>query len=309
MKTAFVTHQDCLKHITPPGHPECASRLQAVIERLNKSDFNSLTKIKAPLGKTSHLKLAHPAEYIKKIERLIPKNSINRIDDDTFLSPGSYIAALRGVGSIIKAIDLVMSQKFQNAFCATRPPGHHAEKTKSMGFCLFGNVAIGAKYLIKKYKLKRVVVIDFDVHHGNGTQDILWNETSALFISIHQMPLFPGTGYASETGLMNNIINLPLKSGSTGSEACTLFESVVSPKIKAFRPEFILVSAGFDAHTKDPLANLNWCNGDFAMMTRLILSLATEFCDKRVVSSLEGGYDIGALAESVASHVKVLMEA
>ena len=164
-------------------------------------------------------------------------------------------------------------------------------------------------FALKKYKLKRVVVIDFDVHHGNGTQDILWNETSALFISIHQMPLFPGTGYASETGLMNNMINLPLKSGSTGSEACTLFESVVSPKIKAFRPEFILVSAGFDAHTKDPLANLNWCNGDFAMMTRLILSLATEFCDKRVVSSLEGGYDIGALAESVASHVKVLMEA
>ena len=309
MKTAFITHPDCLNHITPSGHPECINRLEGITQRLNKSDFNALLRIKAPLGKISNLRLGHPENYIEKIASLIPKTSIHAIDNDTFVSPDSYKAALRGVGSITKAIDLVMAQKVKNAFCATRPPGHHAEKKKAMGFCLFGNVAIGAKYLLQKYKLNKVAIIDFDVHHGNGTQNILWDETRTLFISMHQMPLFPGTGYASENGSENNIINVPLPAESKGSEACEIFETSISPKLRAFEPDFVLISAGFDAHINDPLANLNWSTQDFATITNLILNIAREFSNKRVVSTLEGGYDIDSLTESVAIHVKALMEA
>lgn len=309
MKTAFITHSDCLSHLTPSGHPENSDRLAVIINRLSGADFRDLKKLKAPLGKIVDICRAHPLEHIKKIQRLVPKEGLSRIDGDTFLANGSFRAALRGAGAVTKAIDLVLAKKYKNVFCATRPPGHHAEKKQAMGFCLLGNISIGAKYLLEKHNFNKVAIVDFDVHHGNGTQDIVWDEGRALFISMHQMPLFPGTGSSSEIGERNNVLNIPLKEGSDGAYATNILKTVVLPRLKLFKPEFILISAGFDAHKNDPLANLNWTTKDFGKITRLLLTAAGTLCNNRVVSSLEGGYNLDALKDSVAIHVKSLMEA
>ena len=308
MKTAFITHDDGLNHHTPVGHPESIHRLQSVFERLGMHDFKDLKRFKAPIGKIEDVLRAHPLEHVKNLETLIPKEDMIGIDGDTFMSNRSFRAALRGVGAVTKAIDLVMDKKVKNAFCAMRPPGHHAEKTRAMGFCLFGNIGIGTKYLLQKYKLNKVAVVDFDVHHGNGTQDLLWNEPDALFISMHQMPLFPGTGSSYETGESDNVLNIPLTSGTDGLNAINIIKTVVIPRLESFNPDFILVSAGFDAHKRDPLANLNWETGDFKKITQLLVQASADLCGNRLVSSLEGGYDLEALKDSVAVHVKSMME-
>lgn len=308
MTTAFLTHPDCLDHITPSGHPERVERLEVILNRIDAPEFSDLDRIEAPLGTVDQVLLAHPLSYYRRIESAIPDSGIVTLDADTYLSPGSLNAALRGVGAATKAVDLVLDGEADNAFCATRPPGHHAETSTAMGFCLFGNVAIAAKHALQNRGLDRVAIVDFDVHHGNGTQDLVWNEPGIFFASTHQMPLYPGSGYPSERGAHNNILNVPLNSGADGSALINAFRQSILPAVRRFKPELLLVSAGFDGHRADPLAGLNFETSDFAQVTRLLCDFATDACDGRVVSVLEGGYDLEALADSVAAHVKVLME-
>ena len=309
MKTAFISHSDCLKHLTPPYHPESSQRLQTILNRLNNSEFSELLRVKAPMGKIKDIMRVHPERYIKKIGDLKPNHDIISVDADTYLSSGSYTASLRSVGAVIKAVDLVMGSKAKNAFCATRPPGHHAEKEKAMGFCLFGSVAIGAKYALEVYNLNRIAIVDFDVHHGNGTQNLLWDEPRILFFSSHQYPLFPGSGASAEIGLHNNIINLPISPNTDGSHYIKMLRQKIIPKLFDYRPQLLILSAGFDAHTQDPLSNLNWETKDYATITNLLVKVAAKTCNNRVVSFLEGGYNLTALGDSVEAHVRVLMEA
>ena len=305
MVTALFTHPDCDQHREPPGHPEQAARLTAVARALAGMD---LLRLDAPLGDEAAIARCHPAHYIARIRDAIPAQGWAQIDGDTYLAPGSYNAALRGVGAACAAVDMVLSGKAANAFLATRPPGHHAETDTAMGFCIFGTVAIAAKHALEQHGLTRVAIVDFDVHHGNGTQDLLWDEPRILFASSHQMPLYPGSGAAHEVGAHRQIINLPLRPGSTGADMRAAYATHILPKIDAFAPELILVSAGFDAHRDDPLANLNWATDDFAWLTTQICDLADRHCAGRVVSALEGGYDLPALAASAAAHVTVLKE-
>ena len=251
----------------------------------------------------------HPEVYLATIEAAVPASGYVSLDADTHMSPGSLEAAQRGVGGCCAAVDAVLADEVGNAFVAMRPPGHHAEHATAMGFCLFGNVAIAAKRALDFHGLDRVAVIDFDVHHGNGTQDLLWNEERALFCSSHQMPLYPGTGAANETGASGNIVNVPLDPMTGSVVMRRAYDDMIFPAVEQFKPQLILVSAGFDAHQADPLANLMWTTEDFGWVTRRICELADELCDGRVVSTLEGGYDLDALAASVAAHVTVLMEA
>lgn len=308
MSTAFFTHPDCLKHVTPPGHPEQVARLEYVWEALKAPEFDALQRLEAPLGDTAEILRCHPESYIKKVRDAVPEDGWNSLDADTHVSPGSLNAALRGVGAICQAVDMVVAGAVANVFCATRPPGHHAERETSMGFCLFGNAAIAAKRALDHHGLSRVAVVDFDVHHGNGTQDLLWDETRALFISSHQVPLYPGTGEIHETGTANNIMNLPLAPGAGGREFRALMEKTALPALDDFAPELVLISAGFDAHAADPLANINLTERDFAWVTGQLCDIADKHAGGRVVSTLEGGYDLDALAASVAAHVNVLME-
>jgi acetoin utilization deacetylase AcuC-like enzyme len=267
-----------------------------------------LLRLEAPLGSLADVLRCHPQTYIDRICAAVPARGWSQIDGDTYLTPGSYTAALRGVGAACAAVDMVLSGAATNAFIATRPPGHHAETDTAMGFCLFGAVAIAAKYALDHHGLSRVAIVDFDVHHGNGTQDVLWDEPRVLFASSHQMPLYPGTGAAHETGAHGQIINLPLRPNSTGADMRAAYAAQILPQIDAFAPELILISAGFDAHRDDPLANLNWATGDFAWLTERICDLADRHCAGRVVSALEGGYDLPALAAATAAHVTVLKE-
>ena len=245
----------------------------------------------------------HPQDYVDKVTRAIPARGWASLDGDTHLSPGSLTAALRAVGGMVAAVDAVMAGAATNAFVAGRPPGHHAETATAMGFCLFGTVAIGAKRLLDHHGLSRVAIVDFDVHHGNGTQDLLWDEARVLFLSSHQMPLYPGTGAAHERGALGQIINIPLRSGSGSTAMRAAYEAQVFPALEAYKPEFILISAGFDAHEDDPLAGLNWQDEDYAWITRRLLDIADTHCCGRVVSTLEGGYDLEALEHSVAAHL------
>ncbi len=308
MTTLLIENPAGLDHIMPPGHPEQVPRLEAVNAALAAPAFSGLARQEAPLAEEADLLLAHPQGYIDAIKGAMPEAGLVALDPDTHASPGSWDAALKCVGGMITAVDAVLDGRANNAFLATRPPGHHAEKTRAMGFCFFGTVAIGALHALERRGLSRVAIVDFDVHHGNGTQDILWDETRTLFVSSHQMPLFPGTGAASERGAANNILNLPLPPGSDGPYMRGVYEARVFPALRAFAPEMILISAGFDAHRADPLANLTWDETDFSWVTREICALADEICDGRVVSTLEGGYDLPALAASVAAHVTELME-
>jgi len=304
MTTAMITHSDCLSHVTPTGHPEQVARLERVLAALQG---RALEQVEAPLGRIEDLRLCHPQAHIDHIRAAEPDEGIVQIDPDTWMSPGSVDAALRGVGGALAAVDMVLAGKAANAFVATRPPGHHAETEKTMGFCLFGTVAIAARHAMERHGLSRVAVVDFDVHHGNGTQDLLWSEARSLFISSHQYPLWPGTGPASDTGAHGNVINLPLDPGTNGEAFRAAYEETVFPALDAFAPELLLISAGFDAHHDDPLAGLRLTEDDFAWVTGRLCDLADTHCSGRVVSCLEGGYDLDALASSAAAHVDVLI--
>lgn len=306
MATALITHAECLEHVTPDGHPERVARLEHVLHALQGLD---LRRESAPLVDQAHLAYVHPQSHIDRITTSEPAEGFKQLDADTWMSPGSVNAAYRAAGAVVKAVDMVLDDEVGNAFCAIRPPGHHAETETPMGFCLFGNVTIGAKHALEAHGLSRVAVVDFDVHHGNGTQDLLWNEARALTITSQQMPLWPGTGDPSDRGAYDNVLNIPLAPRTGGAEMRAAYEAQVFPRLRDFKPELILISAGFDAHQDDPLAELQWTTEDFRWLTRELCALAAELCDGRVVSTLEGGYDLSALASAARAHVEELMEA
>ncbi len=308
MATALYTHDECLDHVTPPGHPERVARLEAISKALSASEFDALDRRDAPLASRDDILLCHPEAYLEAIIAGVPENGWASLDADTHMSSGSYQAALRASGGNIAAVDTVLAGEVANAFVACRPPGHHAEASTAMGFCIFGNVSIAARHAMERHGLSRVAIVDFDVHHGNGTQDLMWSEKRVLFVSSHQMPLYPGTGHPHETGAFDNIINIPLAPMTGGSQMRRSYEGEVLPALYDYRPELLLVSAGFDAHAADPLANLNWTTEDFAWLTERICEVADATCGGRVVSTLEGGYDLDALAASVAAHVRILLE-
>ena len=306
MTTAFITHSDCLKHETPQGHPEQVARLKYILEATKDLD---LLRIEAPLATQKNVLSVHPQSHIDLINASSPEDGTRPLDGDTHMSPGTISAAYRAAGGAVCAVDTVLSGEAKNAFVAVRPPGHHAETQVPMGFCLFGNIAIAAKHALDFHKLSKVVVVDFDVHHGNGTQDLLWNEPRALTITSHQMPLWPGTGRPEERGEYDNVLNLPLPPNSDGSYMRSMYREKVFPKIRSFSPDLILLSAGFDAHIDDPLAELKWEIDDFAWITREVCNLATDCCSSRVVSILEGGYNLDALAACTKAHIENLIEA
>lgn len=306
MTTLLVTHPACLEHITPNGHPERVDRLKALATIFANERFDDLVREEAPAASREQILAAHAPDYVHRIEQTAPEDGLERLDPDTWMSPGSLEAARRAAGAGIRAVDAVINREVKNAFCAVRPPGHHAETNRAMGFCLFNSVAIAAIHARDQYDAERVAVIDFDVHHGNGTQDIFWSQADLLYASTHQMPLYPGTGDVSETGV-GNIFNAPLRAGDGGERFREAMRARILPAVDAFEPELILISAGFDAHRDDPLASLNLSEEDFAWATLYIMELAAKHCDERVVSMLEGGYDLGALAASCAVHVQALM--
>ncbi|MDB2692965.1 histone deacetylase family protein [Candidatus Pelagibacter bacterium] len=307
MKTGLITSDTYQNHNTGDGHPEKIDRVTVVIDNFKKLDNKDLVWKKPSKFDRSLLEITHNSDYINFVEKSFPEKGLSFLDGDTIVSPGSKDATSDAVGSIITAIDGVQNKDFKNAFCAVRPPGHHAEKNKAMGFCIYNNVAVGANYLINKYKLKKIAIIDFDVHHGNGTQDIFYNNEKVLYISTHQYPYYPGSGTNDEKGKHNNILNIPLPAGTTSEEYLNAYEFVLN-KIKEFKPEFILLSAGFDAHKDDPLAQLQLVSKDFYSITKRTLELSKQYCNGKVVSILEGGYDLQALQESTEMHVKALLE-
>jgi acetoin utilization deacetylase AcuC-like enzyme len=307
MKTCIFTTNTYLDHNTGPGHPENPDRVTTIIENLKLLKSTKLIWRKPNKFDLKYLELAHDKNYISNVNNFFPKDGLNFLDGDTIVSPGSKNATVDAVGSIIAAIDGVMKKDFRNAFCAVRPPGHHAEKKKAMGFCVYNNIAVGAHYLLQKYNLLKIAIIDFDVHHGNGTQDIFYNNDKVLYISSHQYPHYPGSGAASEKGSKNNILNIPLDAGTQSHQFFNAYDNIFK-KLKEFKPEFILLSAGFDAHKDDPLAQINLESKDYYTLTKRILVLAKKLCNEKVVSILEGGYDLNALKESVNYHVKSLME-
>ena len=307
MKTGFITSDTYQNHNTGDGHPEKIDRVTVVIDNFKKLDNKDLVWKKPSKFDRSLLEITHNSDYINFVEKSFPEKGLSFLDGDTIVSPGSKDATSDAVGSIITAIDGVQNKDFKNAFCAVRPPGHHAEKNKAMGFCIYNNVAVGANYLINKYKLKKIAIIDFDVHHGNGTQDIFYDNEKVLYISTHQYPYYPGSGTNDEKGKHNNILNIPLPAGTTSEEYLNAYEFVLK-KIIEFKPEFILLSAGFDAHKDDPLAQLQLKSKDFYNITKRTLELSKQYCDGKVVSILEGGYDLLALQESTEMHVKALLE-
>jgi len=307
LKTGIITTDTYLNHNTGQGHPERADRVTVVIENLKKLKSKNLIWAKPKKFDFKYLQLAHDVGYLKNVNNSFPTQGVNFLDGDTILSPGSKEAAKDAVGSIITAIDGVMKKEFRNAFCAVRPPGHHAEKKKAMGFCVYNNVAVGAYYLLEKYNLSRVAIIDFDVHHGNGTQDIFYNNEKVLYISSHQYPYYPGSGAANEKGIKNNVLNIPLIAGTQTHEFLNAYETIFK-KLKEFKPDFILLSAGFDAHKDDPLAQINLESQDYYTLTKRIMILANDLCGEKIVSILEGGYDLNALRESVDYHIKSLLE-
>ena len=307
MKTGIITTDSYLNHDTGQGHPERADRVSIVIENLKKFKNKDLVWKKPIKFDSKYLEIAHNVSYINEVAKSFPKKGFFFLDGDTIISPGSKQASSDAVGSIIAAIDGVQNKEFQNAFCAVRPPGHHAERNKAMGFCIYNNVAVGAYYLLEKYKLNKIAIIDFDVHHGNGTQDIFYDNEKVLYISTHQYPYYPGTGGNNEKGKHNNVLNIPLPAGTNSEEYLNAYEHVLK-KLKEFKPEFVLFSAGFDAHEDDPLAQLQLKSEDFYDLTKRTLNLIKSSSEGKVVSILEGGYDLNALKESTGAHVNALLE-
>ena len=307
MKTGLVTSDTYQNHNTGEGHPEKIDRVTAVIDNFKKIDNKELIWKKPAKFDQSFLINTHSSKYIDLVNKSFPENGLAFLDGDTVVSPGSKDATRDAVGSIISAIDGVQQKEFKNAFCAVRPPGHHAEKDKAMGFCIYNNVAVGANYLIKKYNYSKVAIIDFDVHHGNGTQNIFYDNEKVLYISTHQYPYYPGSGSEKEKGKFNNVLNVPLEAGTTAEEYLNAYENVLK-KLKEFRPEFLLFSAGFDAHIDDPLAQLKLGSEDFYQLTKRTLEISKSICNGNVVSILEGGYDLKALQDSSKRHVDALIE-
>ncbi|WCJ63042.1 histone deacetylase family protein [Agrobacterium tumefaciens] len=310
MATRLYEHPIFLEHITPEGHPERPDRLRSLNIALEHPNFERLDRKEAPQANEDAVLLAHPEEHLLAVMRQVPEEDgeINRIESDTYLSPKSLQAALTGIGAAMAAVDDVFSGAADNVFVAARPPGHHAETAKAMGFCLFNNVAIAARHAQKAHGAERIAIIDWDVHHGNGTQDIFWNDTSVLFCSTHQMPLYPWSGDKNETGVKNNIINAPLSPNTGSDHFREAFKSRVLPAIADFSPDLILISAGFDAHHRDPLAQINLVGEDFDWATGRLLEMADKYASNRVVSLLEGGYDLEGLAESAAMHILRMMK-
>ncbi|SFS19498.1 histone deacetylase family protein [Yoonia litorea] len=304
MTTALITHEDCYGHVTPPGHPEQVARLDAVLGALEGFD---LKRVKAPLAADDDLLRAHPKRHIDAVRAAAPTEGWRSLDADTHMSAGTLAAAYRAAGGAVRAVDLVLGGEAQNAFAAVRPPGHHAERETAMGFCFFGNVVVAARHALDHHGLSRVAIVDFDVHHGNGTQDLVEDDPRILFCSSHQSPLYPGTGAVHETG-SGNILNVPLPGGTGSAGFRAAYEAQVLPRVDAFKPELIIISAGFDAHKDDPLAGMELEVDDFAWVTEKLCDLADKHCAGRVVSSLEGGYDLPALGASAAAHVRVLEE-
>ena len=307
MKTGLITSDTYQNHNTGDGHPEKIDRVTVVIDNFKKLDNKKLIWKKPNKFENSFLIKTHTSNYVDQVNKSFPKKGYNFLDGDTIVSPGSKDASKDAVGSIITAIDGVQNKEFKNAFCAVRPPGHHAEKEKAMGFCIFNNVAVGANYLIEKYKYNKIAIIDFDVHHGNGTQDIFYDNEKVLFISTHQYPYYPGSGSEKEKGNFNNVLNIPLEAGTSAEKYLNAYENVLN-KVREFKPEFLLFSAGFDAHIDDPLAQLQLSSEDFYKITKRTLEISKPFCNGNVVSILEGGYDLKALQESTKRHVDALIE-
>jgi acetoin utilization deacetylase AcuC-like enzyme len=307
MRTLYLCHPAALDHQTPLGHPERADRIRVIERALEQERFAPLVREQAPMAGIEAVERAHPRTYIETIRDAAPREGLVRIDADTVMSPGTYEAALRGAGGAVEAVDEVMTGHVANAFVAMRPPGHHAERTRAMGFCFFNNAAVAARHAQARHGAERVAIVDWDVHHGNGTQDIVWRDSSIMYCSTHEMPLYPGTGALSESGEHNNIVNAPLSSGTGSDDFRDAFETVILPRIDRFGSDLIVISAGFDAHWRDPLAGLNLTEADFAWATRRLMDLADGRCGGRIVSLLEGGYDLEALSKSVAAHVDALM--
>jgi acetoin utilization deacetylase AcuC-like enzyme len=307
MSTLLITHPACLQHLVPHGHPERPERLRAVERALEAEKFQALARLEAPRAPLEVIALCHPMDYIAGLRDSTPQEGIIQIDGDTSMSPGSFEAGLRAAGGAILAVDEVLAKKAANAFVATRPPGHHAEKARPMGFCFFDNAAIAARYAQKHHGIGRAAIVDFDVHHGNGSQEIFWADKSVMYCSTHQMPLFPGTGAVIESGEYNTVVNAPLRPGDGAEKFRDAFETRILPRLNEFQPELVIISAGFDAHYRDPLANINLVEEDFSWATQKLMDVADRHAGGRVVSLLEGGYDLQALGNSVAAHVTALM--
>ena len=307
MTTLLVTHPACLDHRTPAGHPERPERLRAIAQALDADAFGTLVRAQAPTASLDTIALCHPMDFVTAIRDATPQQGLTQIDADTTMSPGSFEAALRATGGVVQAVDQVMTGKAANAFVAIRPPGHHAETTRPMGFCLFNSAAIAARHAQKAHGAERAAIVDFDVHHGNGSQDIFWSDPTVMYCSTHQMPLYPGTGAVSESGEHNTIVNAPLRPGDGGAQFRQAMETRILPRLRDFKPDLLIISAGFDAHTRDPLANLNLLEADFAWVTQKLMEIADGSAAGRVVSVLEGGYDLQGLAGSAAAHVTALM--
>jgi len=306
LSTQFFYHRDCLDHYPGLSHPESPQRLISITKTLSHTNFDMLSRVQSPKAEFDTITLMHDPYYVESIFNSLPISDSKQLDPDTILSPGSGDALLRGVGGICSAVDNVLSGVSNNAFCCMRPPGHHAEYGEAMGFCIFNNIAVAAKYAQKKYGIDKVAVVDFDVHHGNGTQHLFENDPNLFYASTHQFPAYPGTGAISEVG-SGNIVNVPLKPGTGSKSFREAYTTTILPKLNTFEPELLLVSAGFDAHRKDPLCQLNLNSDDFSWVTKHLIEVADNHCQGMLISTLEGGYDLDALASSVAKHVQELL--
>ena len=308
MTTLLITHPACLAHDMGEGHPERPDRLRAIERAFESESFQLLARDTAPRAEISAIARVHPLDYIEAIRAATPTQGLTAIDQDTSMSPGTFEAALRSAGGAIFAVDEVMMRKVRNTFVATRPPGHHAELATPMGFCFFNNAAVAARHAQAVYGAERVAIMDFDVHHGNGTQHIFWNDRNVMYASTHEMPHYPGTGSLSERGEHDQIVNAPLRAGDAGETFREAMEVVILPRIDNFAPDLIIISAGFDGHRRDPLGNLNLVEADYVWATRKLMEIAQRRCAGRIVSVLEGGYHLDSLARSVAAHVSTLMD-
>lgn len=307
MVTRLYTHPIYLEHLTPAGHPERPDRLRALGKVLDDTAYDGLDRVQAPMGDEATILYAHPETYLERVRMTIPEEGLTRVDSDTTVSPKSWDAALTAIGAANAAVDDVFSGTANNVFVASRPPGHHAERDRAMGFCLFNNAAIAARHAQKAHGVERVAIVDWDVHHGNGTQDIFWEDPSVLYCSTHQMPLYPGSGAKSETGA-GNIVNAPLDPDTGSDHFREAFNTRILPSLDAFQPELIIISAGFDAHHRDPLAEINLNEDDFDWATGKLMERAGSYASNRLVSLLEGGYDLKGMSLSAGAHIKRLME-